>query len=245
MNEITPPPFPAAEAPPAQEYDIDLPPPVLPEQILQSLEDGRMRDLLALDGRDFKIRPLARRLAQVNRYGGASPHPYAVTTHSLLVSRLIDMAAHDAHYGGLLFHDDRFVLGAPAADLSYHALMHDVTEAFGIVDMIRPVKLAMPAYQALEHAIRAQLVGPFGIPPEDSRAIKRADERAYQLECKYHRGKWPGVGHTAFDPWPVTGLEHEAALFYVKQEINWRDSASLFVQAFERLAPNDVKARCL
>jgi len=224
-------------------FDLPFPPVDLPEAIPHGTETGRVRNLLALEEEDFQIKPLARRLAKICRYGGASPWFYAVTSHSLLVSKLLENEQGPYAKPGAraAFRAD------DVRDLAYAGLMHDVTEAFGIGDMISPLKRlkGFEAYNEIEYRIREQLVGPFDLIEHELPEVKRADERAYQLECRYMKGSWPKPNHTKFEPWYPTDAEHEACLFYLKQEISWRDSARLFIAAFDRLAPAAVKERCL
>ena len=101
----------------------------LPTNIPQGLEDGTIRNLMALTGPDFDIEAIAARLAKINRFGGATKWPYSVATHSVLVSALCPK------------------------QYRCPGLLHDITESFGINDMISPVKRAMPHYKLLEAAI--------------------------------------------------------------------------------------------
>ena len=215
-------------------FDLPFPPVDLPEAIPHGTETGRVRNLLALEEEDFQIKPLARRLAKICRYGGASPWFYAVTSHSLLVSKLLEI-----EFPAQIYRESRAY--------AYAGLMHDVTEAFGIGDMISPLKRlkGFEAYNEIEYRIREQLVGPFDLIEHELPEVKRADERAYQLECRYMKGSWPRPEATKFEPWYPTDAEHEACLFYLRQEISWRDSARLFITAFDRLALDSVKERCL
>ena len=184
----------------------------LPNHIPQGLENGRVRDLMELDERDFRIEDIARRLAQLNRYAGALAHPYSVATHSVVVSLLCP------------------------PEFARAGLLHDITESFGIGDLISPIKRLMPAFNEIEHAIRVQLAGPFGLTGVEAPEVRRADERAYQLECRYIRGDWPLPQHTSFEPWYPTDEEHEIAMRFMKFEISWRESARLFLQRYEELS---------
>lgn len=209
----------------------------LPASLFRTLEDGRACDLFALEEVDFQVKPMAKRLAQINRYGGAMCWPYSVAIHSLLVSKLCEIHSHEEA--------QRRNLSSFVSALAYDGLMHDTTESFGIGDLILPIKRECEAYREIEERIRLQLVSPLQLEAREDPFVRRMDERAYQLECKYMRGAWPTAAHSRFAPWPVTGEEHEACLFYCRQEFYWRDAARLFVLAFERLAPKDVKRRYL
>ena len=56
--------------------------------IPQGLEDGSVRNLLALTSADYNIEDIASRLAKLNRYAGATNWPYSVATHSVLLHRM-------------------------------------------------------------------------------------------------------------------------------------------------------------
>lgn len=183
----------------------------LPTHIPQGLERGRIRNLLALTDLDFEIEPIAHRLSQINRYCGALRHPYSVATHSVVVSRLAPVSC------------------------AWDALLHDITESFGIGDMISPIKRKDAFYNALEHAIRCQLVEPFGLFPEESSAVRHADERAYQLECFYLRGDWPLPEHTRFEPWEPTPKEEVIARDLILHELTWRQGRDAFLDRYNFL----------
>lgn len=187
----------------------------LPTNIPQGLEDGTIRNLMALTGPDFDIEAIAARLAKINRFGGATKWPYSVATHSVLVSALCPK------------------------QYRWPGLLHDITESFGINDMISPVKRAMPHYKLLEAAIRAQLLAPFGLELDEPEAVKTADERAYQLECYYLRGAWPRTEHTRFAVAEVSLREWVLAERFLTTEIPWQNSARMFLAAYNDMCDTD------
>lgn len=192
----------------------------LPDSIPQGLENGRVRDLLALDPvLDSDIRQIADRLSRISRYGGAMPWPYPVSLHSVLVSRLA------------------------TPRLAYEALMHDITESFGIGDLLSPVKRLCPEYREIEHRIKAQIAPWFELPVEESEGVRDADERAYQLECLFMRGRLPRPMHTRLEPtWP-TDTEARICVELLDGEPHWIECSKIFRDEFCELAPQAVIGR--
>jgi hypothetical protein len=190
----------------------------LPSSIPQGLEDGRVRDLLALTSEDFNVREIAARLARTNRYAGATHWPYSVATHSVLVSCLCEAATD----------------GAPLVALA--GLLHDIPESFGIGDMISPIKRVLPAYRELEDAIVRQLIPAFpALALHTDPRVRRADERAYQLECKVLRGAWPLREHTSFECVDMSALEIDLAEWLLESEVSWSRSKALFLMRYKEL----------
>jgi len=186
----------------------------LPASIPQGLEDGRVRDLLALAPEDMSIGPIAGRLSRVNRYAGATRWPYSVATHSVLVSRLT------------------------SPEMALAGLLHDIPEAFGIGDVILPIKRLVPGIRELEDRIVSQLLPSFpDLAAHSAPEVKTADERAYQLECKYLRGRWPDPwrGGDEEPPAPVSAHEHALAQVYLTRELHWWQTRELFLIRYEEL----------
>lgn len=182
--------------------------------IRQGLEDGRVRDLLALTSEDFQMADIGARLARINRYAGATKWPYSVATHSVLVSYLAEPWFARA------------------------GLLHDIPEAFGIGDLIAPIKRleGFESYRKLEDQLIAQLVPAFpALALNKCDAVRWADERAYQLECLYLCGKWPEDPHTRWTPSTPTWREHELATFFLSAEFSWRDSRDTFMARYREL----------
>lgn len=170
-----------------------------------------MRDLFALDSRDFQIEDIAARLAKVNRFAGATKWPYSVATHCVLVA------------------------GLCPDELSLAGLCHDLTEAFGIGDLISPVKRLCPHYHQIEARIAAQLEVPF---PALARAaeVKPWDERAYQLECYFLRGVKPEPWRDHDTVWAEpTFLEQRWAAVCLDRELTWQESMWLFLRMWQGL----------
>lgn len=119
-----------------------------------------LRDVTRPDLSGVTIHDIAWTLARICRYGGhlrLGVDFYSVAQHSVIVSRLVP------------------------PELALTGLLHDAAEAV-LGDMIRPIKILLPDYQALEAkweaAIAARWRLAFPFPPE----IKRADLVALATE---------------------------------------------------------------
>lgn len=119
---------------------------------------------------------IAHALGLICRYGGHCTKFYSVAEHCVLMSRAV------------------------AEDLALASLLHDATEAY-VGDMIRPLKVQMPEYMAVEGGVweavaqRFSIPGgplPVGVKDADSRIL--LDERAVLLSPSPH-------------PWTVDGME--------------------------------------
>lgn len=178
--------------------------------LYQGLEDGRLRDLRALTAPDFELESIVFRLAKINRFAGATRFPLSVTTHSMVVAYLCP------------------------PELALTGLLHDITEAFGIGDMISPIKALMPEYRKLEREIWEQLCVPF---PALARIaeVDHYDKRATALEAFMHRRCMPdwaeqiGCGH------PPTRDEKRLCDMYYSQEIPWLTSAHWYLSVYDTL----------
>lgn len=185
---------------------------ILPTSIPQGLEYGRVRDILHLTPSDYQIHEIADRLSKINRYCGALKWPLSVATHSVLVSHLCPEGFERA------------------------GLLHDITETFGIGDVISPIKRVVPAMNKIEDAIRLQLIGVFpDLAFHDTPEVKHADERAYQLEVFYLRGRPPNREHTSFEFEPLSEHERHIGSFTIEHEITWRQSRDMFMARYEEL----------
>lgn len=184
----------------------------LPSSIFMGRADGSIRDLFSLKTEDLLIDGIASRLARTNRYCNETRFPYSVATHSVLVSHLL------------------------ASEHAFGGLMHDVTEAFGIGDLISPIKRWCPDYKDIEARLWWQIAPVFGLPLALWAEVHHADERAYQLEHLCLRGRLPKDEHTSFHAeWPN---KHEAELCarYLTEEIPWRESRDLFLKRYVELS---------
>ena len=95
---------------------------------------------------------IAHALSLLCRYGGHVNQHYSVSEHCVLMS-------HAVTPGNALW-----------------ALLHDATEAY-LGDMIRPLKLAMPAYREVEDRMMTVICARFGISHRCPDEVKNADSR--------------------------------------------------------------------
>jgi hypothetical protein len=166
-------------------------------------------DLEHLRPEDVSVELIASRLAQINRYAGALPHPFSDAAHSVLVSYL-----------------------CPEDPLA--GLLHDTAEAF-VGDVISPVKRRTPAFRYMEQGVHVQLCALNGWPSEHTPHVKRADTRAWELECAYIKGRYP-VGAQPASP-------HEARLARALcVELDWRVARDMFLRRYRTLT--GARATC-
>lgn len=100
---------------------------------------------------------IAHALSLLCRYGGHVDRFYSVAEHCVLMSHAV----------------------APKHAL--WALLHDATEAY-MGDLIRPLKLAMPAYREAEDRLMAMICHRFGLDPVCPTEVKAADNRILRDE---------------------------------------------------------------
>lgn len=108
---------------------------------------------------DVLIEDIAHSLAMICRYGGHCRQFYSVAQHSALVFEFVRA-----------WHPDDYAAQA-------WALLHDAAEAY-LGDMVRPLKLALPAYQELEEKVEIIVMNGLGMPAPDARIralVKHAD----------------------------------------------------------------------
>ena len=103
------------------------------------------------------IEDIAHGLAFQCRFNGQTQEFYSVAQHSLIVASLVP------------------------ADLRLAALLHDAAEAY-LGDMVKPLKVLLPAFGAIEDQVSAIIASSFGIDFSDYGPIKRADLIALATE---------------------------------------------------------------
>lgn len=148
---------------------------------------GRYVNLLDPAPADINITDIAVGLSQVCRFGGHLPSMYSVAEHSLHVASMLHRQ----------FGNDEWTLAG---------LLHDATEAY-LGDMVRPLKLAMPDYQAAEERMADVIGVAFGLPDKWWRhpMVKEADEAALVWEmatvrdCDWRTPNAPIAVAAAFD----------------------------------------------
>ena len=103
------------------------------------------------------IEDIAHGLAYQCRFNGQTHEFYSVAQHSLIVASLVP------------------------TDLRLAALLHDAAEAY-LGDMVKPLKVLLPAFGAIEDQVSAIIAAAFGIDFSDYGPIKRADLIALATE---------------------------------------------------------------
>lgn len=103
---------------------------------------------------DVDVLDIAHSLAMQCRYNGHVTRFYSVAEHCVLMSQNI------------------------APEYALWALLHDATEAY-VGDMVRPLKLQMPEYRAVEDRVELAIAEHFRIDvtPAMHTAVKRVDTR--------------------------------------------------------------------
>ncbi len=103
------------------------------------------------------IEDIAHGLAYQCRFNGQTHEFYSVAQHSLIVASLVP------------------------TDLRLAALLHDAAEAY-LGDMVKPLKVLLPAFGAIEDQVSAIIAAAFGVDFSDYAPIKRADLIALATE---------------------------------------------------------------
>jgi 5'-deoxynucleotidase YfbR-like HD superfamily hydrolase len=103
------------------------------------------------------IEDIAHGLAYQCRFNGQTAEFYSVAQHSLIVAALVP------------------------PPLRLAALLHDAAEAY-LGDMVKPLKVLLPAFAALEDKVSALIAAAFRIDFSDYEPIKRADLIALATE---------------------------------------------------------------
>jgi len=103
------------------------------------------------------IEDIAHGLAYQCRFNGQTKTFYSIAQHSLIVASLVP------------------------PPLRLAALLHDAAEAY-LGDMVKPLKVLMPEFAALEDQVTAIIAATYGIDFSDYAPIKRADLIALATE---------------------------------------------------------------
>ena len=105
---------------------------------------------------DVFIEDIAHSLANICRFGGHVIKFYSVAQHSIMVSDLCPKCP-------------------------FQALLHDATESF-CGDMVRPLKVQLPEYKAVENLLWAAICERFNIPVVMDPMVKHMDNVALMTE---------------------------------------------------------------
>jgi len=143
---------------------------------------------------DVCIEDIAHHLSLICRFNGATVAHYSVAQHSVLVA---DSLPEELRLWGAL---------------------HDAAEAY-IGDMVRPLKLEMPAYKEVEVRIERVIAERFGLVWPISPEVKVADNRALATERRdllAHKLPWSSVSEpfaNRIQPWSA-GFAEKMLLAY-------------------------------
>lgn len=119
--------------------------------------DGAYFDFLAPDPTVITLNAVARGLANICRFGGQCRSFYSVAEHSVHVSHAVP------------------------PEHARWALLHDAAEAF-IGDMVKPLKMMLGDYQAVEERVEAAVAEAFGLDGPMPEAVKAADRAMLRVE---------------------------------------------------------------
>ena len=123
---------------------------------------GRRANLFALDAEDVQIEDVAHHLACVARFTGATPAPYSVAQHSVLVSRKCEGWQPGTGLWGLL---------------------HDAGEAY-LGELIRPIKRRLPPYKEQEVRLLRTVAQRFGLCWPMPPVVRWVDDRLLATEAR-------------------------------------------------------------
>lgn len=131
----------------------------------------------------INLEDIAHALSMICRFGGHVREFYSVAQHCLLVSRNV-----------------------PVED-AVHGLLHDATEAY-VGDMVRPLKIGMPAYKAVEDGVWRAICQRFDIDPMIPESVHEADRRILLNERGALLGSSPADWEPeVLEPLPIPRFE--------------------------------------
>lgn len=123
---------------------------------------------------DIDIHDIAHGLSNLCRYGGHSNRFYSVAEHSVLVSYVVP------------------------PEHAMEGLLHDATEALGLVDLPKPVKDMLPEYHELEQTVWLAVAERFNLPANQTLAVREADMAVLLAEK-------PQLLEESPAPWSIPG----------------------------------------
>ncbi len=151
---------------------------------------------------DVAIEDIAHGLAYQCRFNGQTNAFYSVAQHSLIVASLVP------------------------DELKFAALLHDAAEAY-LGDMVKPLKVLLPEFSAIEDSVTRIIGERFGVALEHNPAIKRADLVSLATE------KRDLMPYSA-EPW--TYLEGVEPCIEIIRPMAPEDAKQAFLQSFEKFA---------
>lgn len=132
---------------------------------------GRYFDFIRPDLSLFDIHDIAHALSNLCRFTGHVRTFYSVAQHSVGASYAVP------------------------PEFAFEALMHDAAEAF-VGDVSSPLKHLLPGYREIESRVESAIRARFGLPAEQSVAVKHSDLVMLATE---KRDLMPAAG----DTWPI------------------------------------------
>lgn len=129
---------------------------------------GRFFDVANPQAKDVCIDDIAHALGNLCRYGGHCKEFYSVAEHSRFTTTLAQIETTNIRMHKL-------------------CILHDAAEAY-LIDVPRPVKAQLPAYEAIEKKAMSAIYEHFSLTPptdEEKRFIKRMDNIALHTEAKH------------------------------------------------------------
>jgi hypothetical protein len=157
---------------------------------------------------EVSLEDIAHALANLCRFAGHCLKFYSVAQHSVIVSRIVPR------------------------EHALQALLHDAAEAY-MVDVPRPLKLALPDYRGLEKRVQAVIYRRFGLPEVDDPCVKAADDRALAQEH---------IDLMASSPYDWARLTDERPLPYKIIPLPPHQARLIFLERFRQLAPKGKPA---
>lgn len=165
---------------------------------------------------DVDARDIAHHLSLENRYCGASPFPWSVAQHSILVARRAVALLHRRVEDSMEFVWDVTALG----------LLHDSAEAY-VKDIHRPLKRSLREYKTIEQCVLACILDHFfgakSFPAFMWDLVEEADVDVLSYEQKV---MLPVTPH-AWDV-RVTSREFDPEMASEVREQDWRRVRSLY-----------------
>lgn len=169
---------------------------------------ARQFDYLAPDPGAISILDIATHLSRESRFAGATRRAYSVAQHSWHVSHLVPRG------------------------FELEGLLHDAHEFVG-KDLPSPLKRQLPDYRAIMAPIDRMIREKFGLPPDMSGPVARADLIMLATErrdlCPEHAAPWEVLdGIHPLDRPIYAWSEQRARMMFLERFIeltNWRAAA--------------------
>jgi len=176
------------------------------------LASGSYFDLCNPEGSVIGINDIAEALSKICRYGGQCTGFYSVAEHSVHVANL---CIRDGH----------------PKEACLAALLHDATEAY-VGDVIKPLKIMLPEYNAIELRIDKAICQRFSIEHgKYSAIIKKYDHEMLFCEKRFlfpdDAEKWHGENAVN-----VVDIELKMWPYYVAKRV--------FLRLFSEIQASDV-----